>query len=151
MPALHNTAIPTPTSGEVSHAQKDLKVAIPGAQDLTRAQLERDNKLKEASELIDTELLELPQRKELIREDGSLDIRTTYYEDGTMTTIPNVRIETVKDYRIKFGLGTNEGCYKEAAACPAGTKKNLRKECFLKTLKCCTTGKLLVSETLTAG
>ena len=45
-------------------------------------------------------------------------------------------------------MGTNEGCYKEAAACPAGTKKNLRKECFLKTLKCCTTGKLLVMRPL---
>ena len=109
LPVLHHTAMPTPTSGEISHAQKDLKVAIPGAQNLTRAQLERDNKLKEASELIDTELLELPQRKELIREDGSLDIMTTYYEGGTMITIPNVRTETVKDYRIKFGLETNEG------------------------------------------
>ena len=109
MPALHNTAIPTPTSGEISRTQKDLKVAIPGAQSLTRAQFERDNKLKEASELIDTELLELPQRKELIREDGSLDIRTTYYEGGAMITIPNVRIETVKDYRTKFDLETNEG------------------------------------------
>ena len=109
MPVLHHTAVPTPTSGEISHTQKDLKVAILGAQNLTRAQLERDDKLKEASELIDTELLELPQRKELIREDGSLDIRTTYYEGGTMITIPNVRIETVKDYRTKFGLETNEG------------------------------------------
>ncbi|XP_073252161.1 lipoxygenase homology domain-containing protein 1-like [Porites lutea] len=36
-------------------------------------------------------------------------------------------------------LGTNEACHNEAAACPAGTKKNLRKECFLKTLKCCIT------------
>ncbi|XP_073252156.1 polyunsaturated fatty acid 5-lipoxygenase-like isoform X2 [Porites lutea] len=36
-------------------------------------------------------------------------------------------------------LGTNEACYKEAAACPAGTKENSGKECFLKTLKCCTT------------
>ena len=86
--ALHNTAIPTPTSGEISHTQKDLKVATPGAQSLTLAQLERDNKLKEASELIDTELLELPQRKELISEDGSLEIGTTYYEGGTMITIP---------------------------------------------------------------
>ena len=45
-------------------------------------------------------------------------------------------------------MGTNEGCYKEAAACPAGTKENPRKECFLKTLKCCTTGKLLVMRPL---
>ena len=45
-------------------------------------------------------------------------------------------------------MGTNEGCYKEAAACPAGTKKNPRKECFLKTLKCCTAGKLLVMRPL---
>ncbi|KAM7431815.1 Lipoxygenase y domain-containing protein 1 [Porites harrisoni] len=36
-------------------------------------------------------------------------------------------------------LETNEACYKEAAACPAGTKENSGKECFLKTLKCCTT------------
>ena len=41
-------------------------------------------------------------------------------------------------------MGTNEGCYKEAAACPVGTKENSGKECFLQTLKCCITGKLLV-------
>ena len=45
-------------------------------------------------------------------------------------------------------MGTNEACHNEAAACPAGTKKNLRKECFLKTLKCCITGKLLVMRPL---
>ena len=45
-------------------------------------------------------------------------------------------------------LGTNEACYKEAAACPAGTKENTGKECFLKTLKCCITGKLLVMRPL---
>ena len=45
-------------------------------------------------------------------------------------------------------LGTNEACYKEAAACPAGTKENSGKECFLKTLKCCITGKLLVMRPL---
>ena len=88
LPDLHNAASPTPTIGETSHTQKDLKVAIPGAQSLTLLQLERNSKLEEASKLIDTELLTLPQRKELILEDGTLDIRTTYYEGGTMIAIP---------------------------------------------------------------
>ena len=93
----------------MSHVQPDLRVAIPDAQNLSAQQSERNAKLEEASNMIDTELLTLPQRKELIREDGTLDIRTTYYEGGTMVTIPNVETETVKDYRTKFGLESNEG------------------------------------------
>ena len=60
---LHKSASPTPTTGVISHVQQDLKVAIPGAQSLTLPQHERNAKLEEASKLIDTELLTLPQRK----------------------------------------------------------------------------------------
>ena len=87
LPVLHNSASPTPTTGVISHAQQDLKVAIPDAQNLSVQQYERNAKLEEASKLVDTELLTLPQRKRLILEDGTLDIRTTYYEGGTMITI----------------------------------------------------------------
>ena len=82
---------------------------MPDAQHLSPQQSERNAKLEEASNMVDTELLTLPQREELILEDGTLDIRTTYYEGGTMVTIPNVETETVKDYRTKFGLESNVG------------------------------------------
>ena len=98
LPDLRNAALPTPSTGEISRAQTDLKVAIPGAQSLTLPQLERNTKLEVASKLIDTELLALPQREELILEDGTLDIRTTYYEGIAMITIPSVETETVRDF-----------------------------------------------------
>ena len=42
-------------------------------------------------------------------EDGTVDIRTTYYEGSTMITIPNVETETVRDFRAMFGLESDEG------------------------------------------
>ena len=53
-------------------------------------------------------------------EDGTLDIRTIYYEGGAMITIPDVETETVRDYRAKFGLESDEGGLKGIEKNPKG-------------------------------